>query len=396
VEEPLTLRELDVTEPGFFLRDDYYELLAWLRSNSPLHRLNDGLVLVSRYEDIREISRQPELFSSRQGALVNDPARRRGPDDSSGSILHLDPPIHADWRRIVNREFTPRAAARFEPAIRAATAVTLDRFAPGDELDLVAEIAAPIPVLVIAELLGIGDGDRADFRRWSDAVISVVDHPSDEGALAMVEMVGFLTDHIARRFDEPTDDLLSVLARAEVDGKPLTPDQVLMFAITLLVAGNETTRSLLSGSVEALAAHPDQRAALAAHPTGIPAAVEECVRWVTPIQAFCRTAVTATEVGGQPVAEGDYLVLLYASGNRDERAFGPTAGAFDVFRPATPAHVAFGFGEHLCLGAALARLEGRIVLEALLERFPTWSVTGEAVYASSTLTRSIDSLPVRL
>jgi cytochrome P450 len=396
VEEPLTLADLDVTRPGFFLRSDYYELLARLRAESPLHRLDDGLVLVSRYEDIREISRQPGAFSSRHGALVNDPARRNGPDDTSGSILHLDPPVHADWRRIVNREFTPKAAAGFEPAIRAATASILDRLSPGDEIDLVAEIAAPIPVLVIAELLGIGDGDRSDFRRWSDAVISVVDHPSDESAMAMVEMVGFLSDHIHRRFVEPTDDLLSLLARAEVDGKPLTEEQVLMFAITLLVAGNETTRSLLSGGVQALAEHPDQRAALAADPSAMANAVEECLRWVTPIQAFCRTATTDAEVGDQPVNEGDYLVLLYASGNRDEAAFGPTAGTFDVTRPPTPAHVAFGFGEHLCLGAALARLEGRVVLEALLDRFPTWELTGDPIYASSTLTRSLDVLPVRL
>jgi cytochrome P450 len=393
---PEGLAGLDVTRPGFFLRPDYFELLGWLRTHAPIHRLIDGLVLVSRYDDIRAISRQPDLFSSRHGALVNDPVRVGGPDDSSGSILHLDPPIHAEWRGLMNREFTPRAAARFEPAIRTITTAILDRLAPGDEIDLVAEIAAPIPVLVIAELLGIADGDRADFRRWSDAVIALVDFPSDEGTMALVEMVGFLTDHIRRRFEQPTDDLLSVLATAEVGGNPLTPEQVLMFCITLLVAGNETTRSLLSGTVDVLAAHPDQRAALAADLALVPAAVEECVRWVTPIQAFCRTTTRATEVAGQPVAEGDYLVLLYASGNRDEAAFGPTAGTFDVHRPATPAHVAFGFGEHLCLGAALARLEGRIVLEHLLARFPEWAVTGEPVYGESTLTRSIDQLPVRL
>jgi cytochrome P450 len=395
VEEPLTSLDLDVTRPGFFLGDSYYESLAWLRSESPLHRIGDGLVLVSRYDDIREISRQPELFASRHGALVND-TRRRRPDDESGSIIHLDPPIHGEWRRIVNREFTPRAAARFEPAIRAATAAILDRFAPGDEIDLVAEIASPIPVLVIAELLGIGDGDRGDFQRWSDATISVLDRPSEESALAMAEMVGFLTEHIGRRFREPTDDLLSVLARAQVAGRPLTPDQVLMFAITLLVAGNETTRSLLSGGVEVLAAHTDQRAALVTDRSRLPGAVEECVRWVTPIQAFCRTAMTDTEVGGRPVRAGEYLVLLYASGNRDEAAFGPTADRFDINRPATPAHVAFGFGEHLCLGAALARTEGRIVLDALLDRFPTWEVIGPGAYSPSTLTRSLDALPVRL
>jgi cytochrome P450 len=186
------------------------------------------------------------------------------------------------------------------------------------------------------------------------------------------------------------------LATAEVDRRPLTLDQVLMFCMTLLVAGNETTRSLIAGSVEVLAEHPDQRAALAADLALVPAAIEECVRWVTPIQAFCRTAMADTEVGGHAIAEGEYVALLYASGNRDEAAYGATADRFDVRRPATPAHVAFGFGEHLCLGAALARLEGRIVLEQLLTRFPGWELTGAPTYAPSTLTRTMDELPVRL
>jgi cytochrome P450 len=393
---PSGLVGLDITTPGFFLRDDYVATLAWLRAESPVHRLDDGLVLVSRYDDIREISRQPELFSSRHGALVNDPARTAGPDDSSGSILHLDPPIHAEWRKLMNREFTPRAAARFEPAIRSTTTAIFDALSAGQEIDFVDAIAAPIPVLVIAELLGIGDGDRADFRRWSDAAISVVDHPTDEGAVALGELWAFLTAHVRRRFEAPGDDLLSVLATSSVGGRPLTADQVLMFCLTLLVAGNETTRSLLSGAAEVLAAHPDQRAALAADPALVPDAVEECVRWVTPIQAFCRTAVADTTVAGAPVRAGEYLVLLYASGNRDELIFGATADSFDVRRPASPAHLAFGFGEHLCLGAALARLEGRIVLEELLARFPGWEVTGPGLYAASTLTRSLDRLPVTL
>jgi cytochrome P450 len=393
---PAGLVDLDITRPGFFLQPDYPELLRWLRDESPVHRLVDGTVLVSRYDDIRSISRQPELFSSRHGALVNDPVRASGPDDGSGSILHLDPPIHAEWRKLMHREFTPKAAMRFEPIIRATTTAILDRFRPGDAIDFVEEVAAPIPVLVIAELLGIGDADRKDFRRWSDAVISVVDAPSDDGAAALGELWVFLTDHVRRRFDAPGDDLLSVLATSSVGGRPLTPAQVLMFCLTLLVAGNETTRSLLGGAALALAEHPDQRATLAADASLVPGAVEECLRWVTPIQAFCRTATQATTVAGTAVAEGDYLVLLYASGNRDERAFGPTAGRFDAHRAAAPAHVAFGFGEHLCLGAALARLEGRIVLEALLDRFAEWHVIGEPTYANSTLTRSIDALPVRL
>jgi cytochrome P450 len=390
---------LDITEPGFFLRPDYYELLGWLRDESPVHAVTDGSLLVSRYDDIRGISRQPELFSSRHGAMANDPVRGHEPNDETASILHLDPPLHAAYRRLLNREFTPRAVGRLEPAIRERTRAVLDALPSDEPVDLVAEVTSPIPVMVIADLLGIGDGDLADFRRWSDAVISVSDFPTDETLRLAAELFGFLGDHVTRRLaqeGDQADDLLGLLVKAEVEGHPLTPGQIRMFCLTLLVAGNETTRSLLAGGIHALALHPDQRAALAAEPAMVPNAIEECLRWVAPIQAFCRTALADTSIAGVEVPAGSYLVLLYASGNRDERAFGPTADRFDIARPATPAHVAFGFGEHLCLGAALARLEARVVLEELLARFPAYQLAGEPVLSPSTLTRAIERLPVVL
>ena len=388
---------LDITRPGFFLRDDYDDVLAWLRANDPVHDLTDGTWLISTYEDIRAVSRQPELFSSRRGALVNDPLRASEPNDASGSLLHLDPPLHADYRKLLNRRFTPRAAGTMEEGIRALTIEALDGLAMGDEIDAVEQIAAPIPGAVLADLLGVADGDRSDVRRWSDAMIEISDNPGDEAMMAAAtELFAFLSEHVRARMAEPQDDLISMLVGAEVGGAPLTHAQVLMFCITLLVAGNETTRSLLSGGLLALAEHPEQRAALAADPTLIGGAVEECLRWVTPIQAFCRTTTQPVELGGRSIPADAYLVMLYASGNRDESVFGPTARSFDVQRPATPGHVAFGFGEHLCLGAALARLEAKIVLEELLARFPRYEVLGPPTFTPSTLTRSMDTLPVRL
>jgi cytochrome P450 len=174
----------------------------------------------------------------------------------------------------------------------------------------------------------------------------------------------------------------------------MRPRELVMFSLTLLVAGNETTRHLLSGSLIALGRHPDQRAALAADPTGVPAAVEECLRWVTPIHQFARTVVDDTTIGEQPVEAGDYVVLLYTSGNRDESAFGPTADRFDATRePGTP-NLGFGFGEHLCLGAALARLEARVVLEELLARRPAWELVEEPVIAPSSLVHGPEELAV--
>jgi cytochrome P450 len=392
-----TLEERDIRTPGFFTRPDYFELLAWLRGHDPVHRLGDATTwLVTRYHDIREISSHPDPFASRYGVLINDTLRATGPDDDSGSIIHLDPPRHGQYRKVLNREFTPRAVGRYEDAIVATTREILDQLSPGDEVDLVETVASPVPVLVIAELLGIGDGDRRDFQRWSDAAIEVSDFPTEDNIAEVTELSRFLADHVRAARRDPSDDLLGLLVSAEVGGAPLTDAQVLMFCLTLLVAGNETTRSLISGGALALAEHADQRAALAADPGLLPGAVEECLRWVTPIQAFCRTATRATEVGGVPIPEGGELVMLYASGNRDEDAFGPTADRFDIARPSSPAHVAFGFGEHLCLGAALARQEARIVLGELLTRFPAYEIVGPAVHTPSTLTRNLETLPVRL
>jgi cytochrome P450 len=174
----------------------------------------------------------------------------------------------------------------------------------------------------------------------------------------------------------------------------MTSNELVIFSLTLLVAGNETTRHLLSGSLIALAQHPDQRAALVADPAAIPVAVEECMRWVTPIHQFARTVVADTTVGGHPVDADDYLVMLYASGNRDESAFGPTADRFDVTREPNPPNLGFGFGEHLCLGAALARLEGRVVLEEVLARHPEYELAADPVTAPSSLVHGPETLAI--
>ncbi len=388
--------DLDVEEAGFYLRPDYYEVLAWLRANAPVHRSANGMWLVSRYEDIREISRDPARFTSRRGALVNDPLRFVEPNDAAGSLLHLDPPIHADYRRLLNREFTPRAVGKMEATVRRIVTEAFDALPGSGDVDLVARVALPVPVAVIADLLGMGEQDMADVRRWSDATIAVTDDASPEVLEDVMEFVGFLDGHVRDRFESPGDDLLSLLATSQVGDVPLTTAQVQLFCMTLMVAGNETTRSLISGGALALAEHPDQRAALVAGPEGLSAAVEELLRWVTPIQAFCRTATVDLELAGSQVSAGDYLVLLYASGNRDASVFGPTADVLDIARPATPAHVAFGFGEHLCLGASLARLEARVVFEELLRRYPGYELAGVPELVPSTLTRSLATLPVSL
>ncbi len=390
--------ELDPRNPSFFLRDDYFEVLASLRATDPVHACGPGFWVLSRYEDIRDLSRDPSAFCSGRGALVNDPLRAVAPGEavSSRSILHMDPPEHASFRSLVNRRFTPRALAGLGESIRKTASTLLSAVDATGEIDFVAELAAPYPLIVIAELLGIAETDRADFRRWSDAAIESPDLPPDETMAALGELSGFIVEHIRAKQRRPGDDLVSLLVGSEVGGCPLSKEELFMFLLTLLVAGNETTRTLLSGSALVLNEHPDQRALVAADSALVPGMVEECLRWVTPVHAFCRTATADVTIAGTPVAAGDYLCMLYASANRDERVFGDTASVFDVGRPVNPMHLAFGFGEHVCLGASLARLEARIFVEELLARFAGYAVTGTAERVPSTTVAGIRSLPVVL
>ena len=394
---PITLGTgIDPRDATFFVRADYHDVLAKLRAEDPVHECGPGFWAISRYEDIRNLSRDPGHFCSGRGALVNDPMRSGGASMPSRSILHMDPPEHAAFRGLVNRRFTPRALSSLAGSIRHSASTLLDALDAREEIDFVAELAAPFPLIVIAELLGIGESDRDDFRGWSDAAIESPDLPPEETMAALGALSEFIVGHIRSKRERPGEDLVSLLVGSEVGGCPLSPEELFMFLLTLLVAGNETTRTLLSGTALVLDEHPDQRAALAADVSLVPGGVEECLRWVTPVHAFCRTATEDTEVEGTPVKEGDYLCMLYASANRDERIFGEDAAQFDVRRPVNPVHLAFGFGEHVCLGASLARLEARIFVEELLGRFPGYAVTGPAVRVLSTTVAGTRSLPVVL
>ncbi|HEV7525701.1 MAG TPA: cytochrome P450 [Acidimicrobiia bacterium] len=376
---------------GAFTAADYYDELARLRRDEPVREYAPNSWTVARYADVRTISRDPERFCSGRGVLLNDPLRSGGQID--GSILHMDPPEHAPWRGLVTRRFTPRAVSSMAARIRQVARAVLDDVRPGEEIDFVDAVASPFPVLVIAELLGIDAADREKFRRWSDAAISSPDRPG-EGLDDLAALFQFLIAHVDARREHPTDDIASAVVHAQVDGEPVTTREAVGYLLALLVAGNETTRHLVSGSAYALAEHPEQRALLVREPDRIGVAVEECLRWVTPIQVFGRTATRATELGGRAIAEGDFVVMLYASANRDEDAFGPSAAEFDVTRAVDAQHLAFGFGEHLCVGAALARLEGRVLLEELLARFPEYEPSAVPVLSRSTLVRGAIHMPV--
>lgn len=371
-----------------FWAGDAEAALATLRAESPVHWHEPGKFwALTRHADVLAVSKNPELFCSSQGVLMNDRDRVVAAADS---ILYVDPPTHSRYRKLVSRGFTARRVAALEEQIRRIARDLLTTVDSRAEIDLVDSVAAPLPLLVIAELLGVPGSDRAQFRVWSDAVMEAATTITDENALLSLELMEYFGAALQERVAHPRDDLLTVLVEAEVEGERLTDGERLGFCMTLLVAGNETTRSALSGGLVALADHPDQRAALStalgADSALMTGAVEEILRWTTPIAAMSRTATTDTTIGAQAIAAGDYVVMVYLSANRDEAVYGSDADRFDIGRSANP-HLTFGIGEHFCLGASLARLETKVLLEELLARFPSYAVTDAGELIPSTLMR---------
>jgi cytochrome P450 len=381
-----------LSDPAFYAGDPH-ATYDRLRAEDPVHWHADGdFWALSRHADVVAVSRDPHTFCSSKGVLMED---RKRAVMGADSILFLDPPRHQQLRNLVARGFHPRQVNALEPRIRALADGLLDGIAPGEEFDFVETIAVKLPILVIADMLGIPHSDIEQFRVWSDALIEVASNPESPKVEMAAELFMYFDGVIAARREERGTDTISVLVDAEVDGERLDHHELLGFCMTLLVAGNETTRNLLSGGALVLADNPGAWDHIRKEPAVIPSAVEELLRWVTPIMTFARTATTATVVGGQDIAEGDYLLMLYASANRDEAVFGPTAGELDITRKPNP-HVAFGFGEHFCLGAGLARLETRILLEQMAARYGSVERAGALERMPSTLVNGIAHLPLLL
>ena len=382
-------------DPDFYLADAHVAF-RWMREHAPVYWCERArLWAITKHADIMQVGRNPETFCSARGVLINDSLRTPTPMEVPPSIIYMDPPQHNRYRKLVSRAFTPGMVAGLEGRVRAIARESLDAVRSGETHDFVETVAVPLPMLVIAEMLGVAAEDRETFKRWSDVIIAAAETgPSPESLQHLGELFAYFHAKLAERRHRPGADLLSALAAAEVDGERLADQELLMVCMTLLVAGNETTRNLISGGAKALMEFPDQRRALVEDPALLPGAVEEMLRWVTPIRSFARTAIRDTELRGQPIAAGDYVLQLYASGNRDEEVFGPTADVFDITRPTEQAHAAFGFGEHFCLGASLARLETRVLFEELLARFPDFSLAGEIVPLRATLMNGLVRMPV--
>jgi cytochrome P450 len=372
---------------------DPFPLYARLRREAPVAWNNKlGYWAVSRHADVVAVSRDSERFCSGKGILTFEIGVEY---PSPPTMMHTDPPEHTRYRKLVQPGFAPSVIRALEPAVRERAVGLVTALEPGEPVDFVSAVSVPFPLMIISELLGVGD-DWARFFEWSEAAIpGATDMTDAQRAALMAEMQEYLLEMTRARRGDPRDDLVSVLANVEVDGENLTDAELVMFLNQLLVAGNETTRNMVSGGMWAFAQHPDQWKRLVDDRSLVPSTVEEWLRWTTSVIAFMRTATVDTVVGETPVRAGDPCLLVYASANRDELEFGPTADRFDIGRQPNH-HVAFGFGAHFCIGAALARLEGRALLDALLDRFTTVEPAGEIERTPSSIIAGVRSAPLRL
>ncbi|MGQ0824536.1 MAG: cytochrome P450 [Actinomycetota bacterium] len=406
--------EPDALDPTLYVRGVAHDVFDWLRANDPVHWDDrNGIWVVSKYDDVAHVERHPELFSSAQGV------RPKGGGGGDLSIVSMDDPEHARHRKLVSRGFTPSRINEMFDHIREVARALVDAVAGRGECDFVVDIARPLPLIVIAELLGLPPADREQLGRWSDTMMSAEGAEGEDPRIvaageAWADYVTYLMVLVEERRRHPRDDLISVLLSSADAGEiefnedrlqeqlqsgavtdmGLEGDHVLAFCVLLLVAGNETTRNALSGGIEALSTFPDQRARLVADLSLVNSATEEILRYVSPVISFSRTVTAATELRGRALREGDVLLNVYPSANRDADVF-DDPHEFRVDR-APNLHLAFGTGPHFCLGANLARTEIRILLEELFTRLPDLRVgpDASAERAPNSLVTTVSHLPV--
>ena len=354
-----TRADVQLLSPDFYARFD--ELTAWMRANAPMYWDDTvGIWAAASHADVLRMSRDWQTFCSGQGSR---------PESSVPSMINFDPPEHTRRRRLVGAGFSLRRVEAHEPYLRRKVTQLIDDVIERGECDIVADIATPLPMYMIGELMGLPEGDHHRLLHWSDLFATGGNEIRAKVEQAVVEYNAYIMTKVAERRGTGAGDLVSLVVNADDEGGPLTDVDLLFETMLVLVGGDETTRHVISGGMEALLRHPDQLARLRAEPTLLPSAIEEMLRWVTPVRNMNRTATRDVEVGDQQVREGDRILLLYPSANRDEAVF---AGAdrFDITRTPND-HVAFGaYGRHHCLGAPLARLELRVLFEELLTRLP--------------------------
>jgi cholest-4-en-3-one 26-monooxygenase len=350
---------------GTFFADDPHPHFDWMREHAPLYWDDAGQVWgVTRYADLLAMEKDPQTFFSSGGI--------RPHQTPMPNMVDMDDPAHKQRRGLVSRGFTPRRVQEHEPRIREICVDLIERAQACGEVDFVADVAAWLPLIVIGDLLGVDPADHARLLAWSEAMIQG-DGTTDPDKLlrattAFGEYLTYQREVLVDRRANPRDDLISLLVHAEVEGVRLTEDELLMESLLILIGGDETTRHVLSGGMYELLRDPEQLQLLAREPARIPAAVEEMLRWVSPIQNMARSAACDVALHGQLIEAGHKVLLLYPAANRDPTVF-RDPHRFDVTRSPNN-HLAFGIGAHFCLGANLARLELRVFFEELVKRMP--------------------------
>ncbi|MDO8290633.1 MAG: cytochrome P450 [Parvibaculum sp.] len=407
----------DLKDPDLYMRNEHQEVFKALRATSPVYWNPEadaaGFWAITRYDDVEAISKNPALFSSAKEngghRIFNE--NEIDENNTEASMISLDPPTHAAYRRMVTPGFVPKRITGMEDRIRARVIRLLDRLetrgANGNEVEFVDAVAAALPIEVLAELFGVPDSDGPKLFEWSNATVGEDDPElrvsDDYMRQCIIEMATYAAGLWQARVETPGEDLISMLAHSKIPNasgvaEPMSFATYIGTFILLVVAGNETTRNSISGGLLALSENEDERKKLLSDPSLIPSAVQEIIRWVSPVLHMRRTATADTELGGQKIAKGDKVVMWYASANRDETKW-KDPFTFDVTRY-TDTHAAtqlgFGVGQHFCLGSRLAELQLRILFEELLKRFPDIHVSGPVRRLRSNFIAGIKEMPVKL
>ena len=377
---------------GTFYGGDPFPAFAWMREHAPAYFDEAaGVWGITRYADVKEISKDPETFSNAGGI--------RPDSEALPMMIDTDAPEHVRRRRLVNEGFTPRRIRESEPGIRSICDGIIDLVCESGSADFVADIAAPLPMIVIGDMLGVAPDDRDDLLRWSDDMVKALGSPDpgamERAALAAIEYAGYITAVAdQRRRDGQSDDLIGTLVHAEIEGDRLDEATLIYESLLILVGGDETTRHVLSGGMYELLRHPDQFRDLSEDRSLMPAAIEEMLRWVSPIKNMARRMTRDVELHGETLREGQKLLLLYPSANRDERVFDQPE-RFDIRRSPND-HLAFGFGAHFCMGNRLARMELSVMLDRLLDRLPDLVLVddGEPPKREANFVSGYEALPV--
>jgi cholest-4-en-3-one 26-monooxygenase len=404
----LTLETIDIVDPDLYVQRGYpHEEWALLRREAPVFYyerpdLDPPFWAVTKHADIMTVSRQPELFRSSQLLFVSklDPGAPPLDEAILRQLLNMNPPEHGAYRGVVNRRFTPRSVQRLKEQIEQITSEVIDGIAGREECDFVTEVSAKLPLAVIAEMFGIPRSDWAMMFRLSNAMIGPAD-PEYGGSgeikenleRTRLEFFQYFNQLCEDRRNSPRGDVASALANGSVNGEPLPPFELLSYFALLIVAGNETTRNATTGGLYAFINNPAQWERLKRDPSLITSAVEEVVRWTSPVIQFARIARADTELHGQKIREGDALALFYPSANRDEDVF-DRPSTFDIGRNPNR-HLAFGIGEHFCLGAHLARLELQVMFRQLAERLESVELAGPVQRMRSSFVGGIKHMPIR-